>query len=83
LNEQPITLIVYGTSWCVDCRRSKQFLSEQNIPFRWIDVDENPEALAFIISKNGGKRSVPLIVFEDDSFLVEPTNEELAAKLGL
>jgi thioredoxin reductase (NADPH) len=33
--------------------------------------------------KNDGKRIIPTIVFEDGSFLVEPSNAELAAKLGL
>ncbi|MBI3360493.1 MAG: hypothetical protein HY023_05215 [Chloroflexi bacterium] len=33
--------------------------------------------------KNDGKRFIPTIVFEDGSFLVEPSSAELAKKLGL
>jgi glutaredoxin-like protein len=77
------TLIVYGADWCGDCRRSKRFLTEQNIPFTWIDVDQNQEAAAFVREKNDGKRIIPTIVFEDGSFLAEPSDEELANKLGL
>src|SRR5688500_17454982 len=38
---------------------------------------------AYVMEKNSGKRSIPLIEFQDGSFLVEPTNAELAKKLGL
>ncbi len=33
--------------------------------------------------KNAGKQIIPTIIFPDGSFLVEPSNHELAAKLGL
>jgi thioredoxin reductase (NADPH) len=36
-----------------------------------------------VIEKNDGKRIIPTITFADHSFLVEPSNAELAAKLGL
>jgi thioredoxin reductase (NADPH) len=76
-------ITVYGTYWCPDCRRSKQFLGEHQIPYIWINIDEDQSAEQFVIEKNAGKRIIPTIVFDDGSFLVEPTNAELAAKLGL
>ena len=76
-------IIVYGAHWCPDCRRSKQFLGEHQIPYSWVDIEEDPEAERFVIEKNDGKRIVPTIVFADGSFLVEPTNAQLASKLGL
>lgn len=74
---------IYGTHWCPDCRRSKQFLGEHQIPYSWIDIEEDSEAETFVIETNQGKRIIPTIVFEDGEFLVEPTNAQLAAKLGL
>jgi thioredoxin reductase (NADPH) len=74
---------VYGAYWCPDCRRSKKFLGENFIPFNWVDIEEDKEGEAFVITKNGGKRIIPTIVFEDGSFLVEPSNAELAKKLNL
>ncbi len=79
--EPNITL--YGAYWCPDCRRSKKFLGEQFVPFKWIDIEQDKEAEQFVLQKNNGKRIIPTIVFEDGSFLVEPTNAELAKKLGL
>jgi thioredoxin reductase (NADPH) len=79
----PSKIVVYGTHWCPDCRRSKQFLGEHQIPYEWIDIEENKQAEQEVLAKNQGKRIVPTIVFEDGDFLVEPSNAQLAAKLGL
>lgn len=76
-------LVVLGASWCPDCRRAKQFLSAHRIPHEWVDLEEHPERTAEVEARNGGKRIIPTIVFPDGSFLAEPTNEELAEKLGL
>lgn len=38
---------------------------------------------AYVLERNNGKRIIPLIEFQDGTFLVEPTNAELAKKLGL
>ena len=76
-------VVVYGAPWCPDCRRSKQFLGEMRVPYEWIDIDQDPAGAEAVREKNNGKQIIPTIVFEDGSFLVEPGNDELAAKLGL
>jgi len=74
---------VYGAYWCPDCRRAKKFLGEQFVPYRWVDIEQDKEGEQYVLQRNNGKRIIPTIVFEDDSFLVEPSNAELAKKLGL
>ena len=81
MSETEIT--VYGAHWCPDCRQSKLFLGEHQIPYNWVDIEEDPEAERFVMEKNAGKRIIPTIVFGDGTFLSEPTNAQLAAKLGL
>jgi len=76
-------LIVYGTTWCPDCKRSKQFLGEQRIHYEWVDIEKDAAAMAYVEQVNKGKRMIPTIVFPDGSVLVEPSNAELAQKLGL
>lgn len=76
-------LTIYGATWCPDCRRSKQFLGEHQIPYQWIDIEQDPTAEQFVIAKNNGKRIIPTIVFADGSFLAEPSNAELATRIGL
>ncbi len=82
-NETTPNITIYGAPWCPDCRRSKKFLTEQLIHFRWVNIDEDAEGRAFVEAKNNGRRIIPTIVFDDGSFLSEPTNAELARKLGL
>jgi glutaredoxin-like protein len=81
MNKPDITF--YGVDWCADCRRAKWFLDLHEIEYRWMDIDQDREAAAYVERVNNGKRSVPTIVFGDGSILVEPTNAELATKLGL
>jgi thioredoxin reductase (NADPH) len=74
---------LYGAPWCPDCKRSKQFLSEQRVDYKWVDIDRDPEGLAFVERLQGGGRTIPTIVFGEGDYLLEPSNEELASKLGL
>lgn len=77
------TILVYGTTWCGDCRRARQFFDRHNIPYQWIDIDKDKEAEQYVILTNKGMRSVPTIIFQDDSILVEPSTKKLADKLGI
>ncbi|MHA1825559.1 MAG: hypothetical protein ACTSUA_02770 [Candidatus Heimdallarchaeota archaeon] len=46
-------------------------------------MEEDENAALKVEALNNGKRKVPTIVFDDDTFLVEPSNAKLAAKLAL
>jgi glutaredoxin-like protein len=76
-------IVVYGTQWCPDCTRAVRFLRSRDVPFRWVDINRDADGRAFVKEVNQGARSVPTILFQDGSILVEPTNDELGAKLGL
>jgi mycoredoxin len=73
---------VYGTTWCPDCIRAKRVLADHHTPYVWINIEENPEAVAYVEKVNHGLRSVPTIVFPDGTVLVEPGNAELSQKLA-
>ena len=74
---------LYGTDWCSDCKRSKRFLGEQRVHYEYVNIEENMEGQAFVKELQKGGLTIPTIVFEDSSVLIEPSNAELAAKLGL
>jgi thioredoxin reductase (NADPH) len=76
-------IAIYGAYWCPDCKRSKQFLGEFQIPYHWVDIEQDQAGEQYVLAKNKGQRIIPTIEFADGSILVEPTNAELAAKLGL
>ncbi len=74
---------VYGAPWCPDCRRTKTFFGEHRVVYDWIDIDQDEEAMRYVEELQGGGRTIPTVVFGDGSALFEPSNEELATKLGL
>jgi len=80
--QKDVRIVVYGTTWCPDCARAKMFLGQQGIPYTWVDIEEDEASVHVVLEKNGGRRVVPTIVFADGSVLVEPSNRELAQKLG-
>jgi len=74
---------LYGTNWCSDCKRSKKFLGEQRVRYEFINIEEDQEGQAFVQKVQNGGLSIPTIVFDDGSVLIEPSNADLATKLGL
>ena len=74
---------VYGAGWCPDCRRAKRFLGDQRIPFEWHDIEVDPDGVRTVQERNDGNDIIPTIIFPDGSHLSEPSNEELAEKIGL
>jgi len=77
----PIRL--YGAEWCADCHRAREFLTRRQVPFEWVDVDQDEEAVRTVELLSHGSRRLPTLAFPDGSVLVEPSDADLARKLGL
>ena len=75
-------IMIYGTEWCWDCRRTRKFLDENNIPYHMINIDKDQDGEQFVLKTNQGMRSVPTIVLPDGSILVEPSNRQLEELFG-
>lgn len=75
-------IVIYGTSWCGGSRRARLLFDRNEVSYRWVDIDRDPAAAAFVEKANKGNRSVPTIVWPDGSMLVEPSETELLKKLG-
>lgn len=82
-NLKPSEIVVYSTVWCPDCKRAKQFFGEQRVAYTNVDIEQDKKAMTFVEKINNGMRIVPTIVFQDGEVMVEPSNAELAKKLGL
>jgi mycoredoxin len=72
---------IYGTSWCPDCARAKQVFNKLKVSFEWINIDQDKNSAAYVEKINRGFKSIPTIVFPDNSILVEPSNAELEKKI--
>lgn len=75
-------VVMYTTTFCGDCRRSKALLTRLNVPFQEINIEHDPEAAAMVQRLNNGYRSVPTIVIGEDTVLTEPSDRELTAALN-
>ena len=74
-------ITMYGTEWCGDCRRAKRVFEQEGVAYAYVDVERDEAATELVIRLNGGRRTVPTIVFDDGTVLAEPSNAELQAKL--
>lgn len=82
-DKNPDHIVMYGATWCPDCKRSKNFFHKNEVDFEWIDVDGDEEAQAYVEKLNNGYRIIPTIIFPDGDILVEPSDADLAEKLQL
>jgi thioredoxin reductase (NADPH) len=81
INKQgKITLL--GADWCSDCRRAKRFLQDNQINFKFIDIDTTPGAANFVMNINNGKRIIPTILINEIPY-TNPSNAKLTVVLEL
>lgn len=78
----PSQIVMYTSDLCRDCRRAKAFFETHHLEFLQVRLEADEQAARFVSEINHGFRSVPTIIFPDGSLLVEPTWDELRAKLG-
>jgi mycoredoxin len=73
-------IVVYGTTWCGDCRRAKQFLRERGVAFREVNIDEAPGSEDLVLRVNDGLRKVPTIEVDGRYFACSPFDPYLLAE---
>lgn len=56
---------MYTTSWCSDCVAAKRALTNKGLEFEEINIEQDEQAAQFVMSVNGGRRSVPTLVSGD------------------
>jgi len=83
MSREHTELTVYGTTWCPDVRRVRRFLDRREIPYVFIDIDQDAGARAYCDEVHGGSWIVPTIAFPDGDILFNPLRKELATKLDV
>lgn len=73
---------VFGADWCPDCRRAKNYLSDNGINYQFIDVDAYNWATEKVEEINKGKRIIPTILI-DGAPHINPDNAALKQLLSL
>ncbi len=76
-------LRVVGDRWSPKSHRTREFLARNRVPYRWLDVEGSEEAREILAHADSGAPKLPLVVFEDGSYVEAPENREIAEKIGL
>lgn len=75
-------ITVYGADWCEDTRRSLRHLRRLSVPHRYLNIDEDLDALERAQALNHGLRRTPTIDLGlNGTALVEPDNDTLTGAL--
>jgi mycoredoxin len=72
---------LYATRWCGHSQQVRRFLERSGIPYRYIDLEQSPEAVRRLQWMTGGSASHPTVVIGDQA-LVEPSLGELQQALA-
>jgi mycoredoxin len=75
-------LVMFTTTWCGYCVRLKRFLDREGIAYREVNIEDDPDAAAFVMTVNGGNRTVPTLRFPSGSALTNPSPAEIVAELA-
>jgi len=76
-------LRVLGLRWAPASHEMRDFLARNQIPYRWLDVESDPEARQVIEAEGAEGSHLPLLIFGDGSRLEAPSIREVADKVGL
>jgi len=61
----------------------KDYLASNLIPYRWLDIEKNPDAVNLLAINKLKHTDLPLVFFEEGSWLVKPSIREIAEKIGM
>ncbi|MFJ6678215.1 glutaredoxin family protein [Microbacterium sp. NPDC091382] len=73
-------ITMFGAEWCRDCRRTKAQLDSLGVDYRYVDLEAEPDA-AEVAREISGRTNIPVVVYPDATHHVEPSNDDVAAKL--
>ena len=74
---------VISDRWSPHSHQIRDFLARNQIPYRWLDIEQETEATELIDCAGLEKPELPLVMLPDGSHLSEPSNMQLAEKIGL
>ena len=81
--DDKINVTVYGADWCGDCVRAKAFFKENQIEYKFVDVDLDQAATEKVEQLNKGKRIIPTIEVGSSQTYTNPDNAQLAEIFGI
>jgi thioredoxin reductase (NADPH) len=76
-------LRVLGPRYTLRDHQVRDFLSRNRVPYVWLDPEQNAEGVDLLSRFKLDDHKLPVVLFGDGSYLVQPGQMELANKIGL
>ncbi|MGY1731151.1 FAD-dependent oxidoreductase [Geodermatophilus sp. SYSU D01045] len=76
-------LRLVGDRWSRSSHAVREFLTRNLVPYRWLDVEADPQARELLEVAGVDAGSLPALVLDDGEVLVQPDLHEVAARIGL
>jgi thioredoxin reductase (NADPH) len=74
---------VIGSRWSPQSFVTRDFLSRNQVPYQWVDIDHDEQMRALIMNGREETPLLPVVLLPDGKQMVAPSNSELAAQVGL
>jgi len=77
---------VIGTRWSRRSYEVREFLARNQVPYQWLNIEStqsDAEAARTIAALGDGLTKFPVVVLTDGTVLTDPTQNELADRIGL
>ncbi len=75
---------VIGNRWSPQSHQVKDFLARNQVPYQWLDIELEQEAQDLVsYAESEDRQQLPLVLFPDGSCLIQPSNLQIAEKIGL
>jgi thioredoxin reductase (NADPH) len=76
-------LRLIGDRWSAASHEVREFLARNLVPYRWLDVETDPQARVLLDLAQIDAGSLPALVLDDGEVLVTPDLHEVAQRIGL
>jgi thioredoxin reductase (NADPH) len=74
---------VVGHRWSAPSHAVKDFLTRNQVPFKWLELERDPEAARLLAANGGDREELPLVITDSGRTLQAPSTAEVASALGL
>jgi thioredoxin reductase (NADPH) len=74
---------IVGSRWSPQSHVVREFLARNQVPYQWLDIDEDGSARELVASLAADTARLPIVLFPDGRHQIAPSPAELAEKVGL
>ena len=76
------SVTMFSTSWCGYCNRLKAQMGREGIAFSEVNIEDDADAVKFVMDVNDGNQTVPALLFPDGTSATNPSINEVKKRLA-